>query len=81
MNSNIMRRRWDQINDPKARKETEDAIARIKTFLEQRAAAEQEIQTKLTQSEEQLRIEQSKLGRLQDELDRLDKALEQPRNN
>jgi hypothetical protein len=51
-------------------------LARLKVALEQRTNAEQETQTRLTDSEEQLRIEQAKLGRLQDELDRLDKTLQ-----
>ena len=40
------------------------------------ASSEQETQPRLMEAEEQLRIEQAKLGRLQDELERLDKALE-----
>jgi hypothetical protein len=55
----------------------EDTIARFKASLEAQATTEQEIQAKLTDSEERLRLEQAKLGRLQDELDRLDKTLEQ----
>lgn len=61
----------------KRRKETEDTIARFKTVLEQRAATEQEMQSRLTEAEEQLRIEQAKLGGLQDDLDRLDKTLKE----
>ncbi len=64
------------IDNPAKRKETEEVLARFKVALEQRTNAEQETQTRLTDSEEQLRIEQAKLGRLQDELDRLDKTLQ-----
>ena len=60
----------------KRRKELEDTVARFKSALEQRATTEHEMQARLTEAEEQLRIEQSKLARLQDELDRLDKSLE-----
>lgn len=60
------------------RKDLQDSIAQLKALLEQRANSEQEMQAKLTEAEEQLRIEQAKLGRLQDELDRLDKTLEDP---
>jgi len=71
----------EQQDDPSAagakrRKELEDTVARFKSALEQRATTEQEMQARLTEAGEQLRIEQSKLGRLQDELDRLDKSLE-----
>ena len=66
-----------QTDDLKTRKVLEDTIARFKASLEAQATTEQEIQAKLTDSEERLRLEQAKLGRLQDELDRLDKTLEQ----
>jgi len=58
------------------RKEIEQALPQLRTSLERHASSEQETQPKLMEAEEQLRIEQAKLGRLQDELDRLDKALE-----
>ena len=63
-------------DNPIERKEIEDALAHLKASLEASASNEQEIQIKLTEAEDQLRIEQAKLGRLQDDLDRLDKALE-----
>lgn len=63
--------------DAKRRKDLQDIIGRFKSELEQRAATEQEIQSKLTEAEEQLRIEQAKLGGLQDDLDRLDKTLKE----
>ncbi|HEY2647410.1 MAG TPA: hypothetical protein VGI34_10575 [Candidatus Acidoferrales bacterium] len=61
----------------KHRKELEETVARFKAALEHSATEEQETQGRIAEAEEQLRIEQAKLGRLQDELDRLDKALEQ----
>jgi hypothetical protein len=66
----------DQSENPKARKELEDVIARLKAGAETQSTLEQEAQAKLTESEEQLRIEQAKLGGLQDQLDRLEKLLE-----
>jgi chromosome segregation ATPase len=58
------------------RKHIEDSLAQMKASLEAQANREQEIQATLTDTEDQLRVEQAKLGRLQDELDRLDKKLE-----
>lgn len=64
-------------DDPKVRKELEGSAAQIKRALDMQANSEQETQTQLTESEDQLRLEQAKLGRLQDELERLDKALQE----
>jgi len=47
-----------------------------KIVAEIQSTLEQEAQAKLTESEEQLRIEQAKLSGLQDQLDRLEKTLE-----
>jgi chromosome segregation ATPase len=66
-----------QIDDPATQKEIDQTVANIKARLEANSNEEQETQTKLTDAEEQLRTEQAKLGRLQDELDRLDKSLEE----
>lgn len=65
------------VADAKRRKDLQDIIGRFKSELEQRAATEQETQSKLTEAEEQLRIQQAKLGGLQDDLDRLDKTLKE----
>jgi uncharacterized protein YlxW (UPF0749 family) len=67
----------NQTEDPKAKKELEDIIAGLKATMETQSNAEQETQARLIESEEQLRIEQAKLARLQDELDRLDKTLQE----
>lgn len=64
-------------DDPVVRKEVEQTLANLKARLEVDANDEQEMQARLTDAEEQLRTEQAKLGRLQDELDRLDKSLEE----
>ena len=58
------------------RKQIEQLLTQLKTSSEAQTSSEQETQSKLIDAEEQLRIEQAKLGRLQDELDRLDKVLE-----
>lgn len=66
----------DHADNPTTRKEFEQAIVRIKASVEMQANVEQETQAKLVESEEQLRLEQAKLGGLQDQLDRLEKLLE-----
>jgi len=50
-------------------------IPSIKARLESLNEEEQQAQTKLNEADEQLRIEQSKLADLQDQLDRLDRSL------
>jgi chromosome segregation ATPase len=57
-------------------KELEQVLAQIKTRFDADANKEQETQAKLIESEEQLHLEQAKLGGLQDQLDRLEKLLE-----
>lgn len=66
----------DRTDNPMTRKDFEQAIVRIKASVEMQANVEQETQAKLVESEEQLRLEQAKLGGLQDQLDRLEKLLE-----
>ncbi len=58
------------------RKPLEDALAQLKARLEMEESDEQGTQARLTDAEDQLRVEQAKLDQLQDDLDRLDKALE-----
>jgi hypothetical protein len=55
-------------------------LVQIKTRFDADANNEQETQAKLIESEEQLRLEQAKLGGLQDQLDRLEKLLESSGN-
>jgi chromosome segregation ATPase len=78
-----------QIEERKSRSETsatqqkelEDLLPQIKARFDADANKEQETQARLIEAEEQLRLEQAKLGALQDQLDRLEKTLEpsQPR--
>ena len=65
-------------NPPAARKEVQDVIPRQKLELERLGEEEQQRQSRETEAEEQLRLGQAKLGDLQDQLDRLDKSLENP---
>ena len=57
-------------------KELEGMLTQIKGRFDADANKEQETQAKLIESEEQLRLEQAKLGGLQDQMDRLEKLLE-----
>ena len=74
-----------QIDEKKSRSETpaaeqkelENVLPQIKARFDADANKEQETQAKLIESEEQLRLEQAKLGGLQDQLDRLEKQLEE----
>ncbi len=61
-------------------KELEGMLAQIKARFDADANKEQETQARLIESEEQLRLEQAKLGGLQDQLDRLEKLLESSGN-
>lgn len=63
--------------DKASQKQFEDNVARLKSAQEEQASSEQETQARLAESEDQLRLEQAKLERLQDELDRLDASLQQ----
>ncbi len=62
--------------NPNERKRLEETLAQFKARLEMMANEEQETQAKETECEVQLRSEQAKLNELHDELDRLDKVLE-----
>ena len=57
-------------------KQTDEQLAQMKMRLEQLANEEQEIQPRKIEAEEELRVEQAKLSQLQEELDRIDRALE-----
>src|SRR5882762_10886837 len=73
-----------QFEEKKSRSETpeteqkdlEDTLAQIKARFDADANKEGEIQATVTDAEDQLRLEQAKLGTLQEQLDRLDKLLE-----
>jgi DNA repair exonuclease SbcCD ATPase subunit len=63
-------------NPPAARKESEETVSRVKPDLERLTDEEQQRQTRLTEAEEQLRTGQAKLGGLQDQVEWLEKSLE-----
>jgi chromosome segregation ATPase len=65
----------DRTGDTPKQKEFDDAIAGLKVRMEGPSIEEQDLQSKKVELEQELRIEQAKLGGLQDELDRLDKSL------
>ncbi len=73
-----------QIEEKKGRSETpatekkdlEDILTQIKVRFDADANKEGEIQATITDAEERLRMEQAKLGGLQEQLDRLEKTLE-----
>jgi chromosome segregation ATPase len=69
--------RHNQSDDPAAKKEADQTLVILKARLESDSNEEQEIQTKVADAEELLRVEQAKLERLQDELDRWDQMLQQ----
>ena len=64
------------VQDPKERKNMEDAVVGTKMQLERLAADEQRLQARAIDAETQFRTEQNKLTDLQDQLDRLDKLLD-----
>ena len=59
------------------RKQTDEQLAQMKARIEQLSSEEQDMLPRKIQLEEELRMEQTKLAQLHDELDRIDKALEQ----
>jgi len=58
------------------RKPLEDALAQVKQSYESHTNDEREAQAKLTEFEDQLRLEQAKLSELEGQLERLDRDLE-----
>lgn len=68
----------DETLSEEQKKELDDTLAQIKAKYDAAANDEQEAQAKLTEAEEQLRMEQAKLSELEDELDRLENSLEKP---
>lgn len=58
------------------RKELEDRLPQFKTRLESLKGEEQQRQTREIEAEQQLRAEEARLSDLREQLDRLDKALE-----
>jgi hypothetical protein len=66
----------DRAETPQQRQQYEDYITRYTTNLEAEVPREQELQAKQIELEADLRTEQAKWDRLQDELDRLENSLE-----
>src|SRR5438445_4001953 len=63
-------------NPATQRKELEDRVRQLKTRLELLESEEQQRQTREIEAEQQLRAEEVRLSDLRDQLERLDKALE-----
>jgi hypothetical protein len=63
-------------NPAAQRKEREDRLSLLKTRLEQLEGAEQRFQSQEIDAEQELRAEETRLSDLRDQLDRLDKTLE-----
>ena len=59
------------------RKQSEEPLSQLKPRAERLGTDEQESLTRKVVIEEELRVEQAKLAQLHEELDRIDKALEQ----
>jgi hypothetical protein len=62
--------------NPKDREGIEGALAQLKASLEASASEEQDRQSKETECENEVQSERAKLSELEDQLDRLDTALE-----
>jgi len=60
-----------------ARKQSEEQLSQLKPRAERLGTDEQESLARKVEIEEELRLEQAKLAQLHEELDRIDKALEQ----
>ena len=70
--------RVSNAQNPVERKRQEDLLAKFKAELESQENSEQQLQTRESEAELDLRAEQAKLNALQDQFDRLDKSLESP---
>jgi chromosome segregation ATPase len=73
-------KRLEELRDTQSdteRKPTDEQLAQMKIRLEQLVTEEEDAQPRRIELEEELRLEQTKLAQLHDELDRIDKALEQ----
>ncbi len=69
----VVRRMQERVDDARSRLAQ---VRFIKVRFDADANKEGEIQATITDAEDRLRMEQAKLGGLQDQLDRLDKTLE-----
>lgn len=66
----------DRTPNPADRQRIEDMLARLKSTVEEANAQEQQDQAAEMNAKQRLQIEQSRLSALQDELDQIDKALQ-----
>ena len=66
----------ESTQDPSARKQIEDMLAVTKTHLEDMANQQQEYEAKESEQNSQLRLEQAKLEDLEEQLEKIQKALE-----
>jgi hypothetical protein len=66
----------ESIEDSVEGKKYDDEIASMKAQMDAEIPYEQELEAKEAELKEEVRNEEAKLGRLQDELDRMDKMLE-----
>lgn len=73
-----MEERANDSQNPAERKRLEDMIAEFKSGLEAKRSIEGELQMRVAEAEQDLKAAQAKLGALQDRLDLIDKALENP---
>ena len=64
--------------NPAERRDVEEVLSRNKVELESLKSTEQQLQTRQSEAEQDLRNEQAKLTALQGQLDILDKSLESP---
>jgi chromosome segregation ATPase len=71
-----MEERLSSATDLAERKRFEEVLPQTKARLESMGAAEQDLLTRQSEAQEQLRIEQAKLGTLEEQLNRLDRDLE-----
>jgi len=74
--------RWegmkDRIQNDQERKQFEDTLSELRAQMETWGTQELELQTQVIALEQDLRIQQAKMDRLLDELERLDNSLEIP---
>jgi hypothetical protein len=74
--------RWEGLKDrtqnDQERKQFEDTLSELRAQMETWGTQEQELQTQQIALEQDLRIQQAKMDRLLDELERLDNSLEIP---
>lgn len=64
--------------NPAERKEVEEVLPRLRAGLESLKNTEQQLQTRESEAEQDLRTEQARLTALQSQLETLDKSLESP---